>query len=90
MSGGDRDDAVNGEAGNDGVHGDAGNDDLSGATAPGAGEPGDDQLFGGDGNDNVVDCINRNVLDAGPGQDLCEFDPTQSSAANGETFVTCP
>lgn len=55
-----------------------------------AGEPeGDDTLNGGDGDDVLNDCAGHNRLDAGPGEDICQFDTPESRAQNCEDIFAC-
>lgn len=68
LYGGNGDDRARGGAGNDFVRGDAGNDYLEGGT-------GMDNIFGGDGSDELYGQADLDLLDGGPGGDICE-DPS--------------
>src|SRR5690606_24855748 len=76
-----------GGRGQDLLEGGGGNDTIGGF---GSGEPeGDDTLNGGSGNDVLNDCTGHNRLDAGSGQDICQFDTRESRARNCEDTFAC-
>lgn len=95
IQGGPGDDTLNGGGEDDVLKGGAGNDTLSGSVGSDVliGGPGEDTMDGGGdlSTDILVACDGRvDVLDAGPGADICIVDLGLDVVANCETVIPCP
>jgi Ca2+-binding RTX toxin-like protein len=95
INGGPGDDTVNGGGADDMLQGGAGNDTINGSVGADflIGGPGEDTMDGGNdlSSDTLVACDGQvDVVDGGPGVDLCIVDQGLDLVTNCEVIVDCP